>query len=88
MRFLLFSFVFFILALLGFNWAIAHALEFSSFSAALLKVSIFLLIVALLDYIVLWEFETFTEIIQNRNISYALFILGLFIVCAAAVLSV
>jgi len=88
MRFLLFSLVFLILAIAGFGWSIEHAIEFSSFAAAMLKFASFLFVIALIDYVVLWEYETFDEIITKRNIPYAIFILGLFIVCAAAVLSV
>lgn len=86
MRFLVFSIVFTLIAFFAFNWSIQEAIEFSSFFAGLLKMGLFLLVVSIIDYVVLWEFETFDQIIKERNLSYAIFLASLCLVAAAAII--
>lgn len=61
--------------------------SFAGFIFLHLVVSSFLFIISIFDLFVMWEFDTVKEIIQERNVSYAIFIFSLAVVCAAGIIA-
>jgi len=86
MRFFVFSLLLFFLAWFIFDWSFYNAIQYSSFSAGFLILTGINFFVALLDLIVLWEYETFEEIIKKRNLPYAIYLSSLHLVGIAVVI--
>ena len=79
--FLIFALVYFIVSFMLFAYCRTDEfwISYSTFVDMHVKISNMLLIVALIDFFVLWHVDTWNEITNKGNIAYALFFAGLFI---------
>ena len=83
-RLFVFSLLFLAATIAFYVWTLWFFIELSTFSAALLKASVGYVLFALIDEFVWGKVDTLDQLVNQKNVAYALYFLAIAVIYAAA----